>query len=117
LKELQSGVGRVAELESERNELQMRVRTLKVELSQMKEERANELTQVKQKLQAKYGAMEQEFSLYKRDVTLKLSKFEEVNDNLFRLQAEIEELKTRNERMQRRLAEKEEVIKELKGEL
>ena len=42
-----------------------------------------------------------------------MAQFSQLDDDIFRLKAEIEELKMRNERMQKRLADKEIEIKEL----
>lgn len=62
---------------------------------------------------ASYEKIEIEFASYKKTVSTKLAQFEELDEDVYRLKAEIEELKLRNERMQKRLAEKEEEIKML----
>ena len=72
----------------------MKVRSVKVEL---------------QKLQK----VESEYASYRSEVESKLTRFTQLDEDVFRLKAEIEELKMRNERMQKRLAAKENEIKEL----
>jgi len=59
--------------------------------------------------------MEVEYKSFRKDVEVKLAKFVELDEDVFRLKAEIEELKMRNQRMQKRLAEKENEIKELES--
>ena len=55
-------------------------------------------------------AMESEYASYRRDVEVKLARFTEMDEDVYRLKAEVEELKLRNERMQKRLSEKEDEI-------
>ena len=64
---------------------------------------------------ASWQSMEVEYKSYRKDVEVKLAKFVELDEDVFRLKAEIEELKMRNQRMQKRLAEKENEIKELES--
>lgn len=64
---------------------------------------------------ASWQSMEVEYKSFRKDVEVKLAKFVELDEDVFRLKAEIEELKMRNQRMQKRLAEKENEIKELES--
>jgi len=56
---------------------------------------------------ASYEKIEIEFASYKKTVSVKLAQYDQLDEDVYRLKAEIEELKLRNERMQKRLAEKE----------
>jgi len=103
VKEYAASAGKVTELETERNELQVRVRTFKSELAEYSS-RMTALTKI-----------ETEYTSYRREVEVKLARFTELDEDIFRLKAEIEELKMRNDRMQKRLAEKENEIKELEA--
>lgn len=64
---------------------------------------------------ASWQSMEVEYKSYRTDTEVKLTKFVELDEDVFRLKAEIEELKSRNQRQQNRLAEKENEIKELES--
>ena len=57
--------------------------------------------------------MESEYESYKKTISIKLANYEQLDEDVYRLKAEIEELKLRNERMQKRLADKEHEIKQL----
>ena len=74
-------MGKIAELEVERNELQFEVRTIKAEMT------------------TKLQKVESEFTTYRSTVETKLASFTQLDEDVFRLRAEIEELKLRNDRM------------------
>ena len=57
--------------------------------------------------------MESEYTSYRKEVSVKMAAYENLDDDAFRLKAEIEELRMRNDRMQKRLSEKENEIREL----
>lgn len=73
LKELQSGASKVVEMENERNDLQMKARSLKAELAQVREEHTSQLTQAKEKISAKYQSLEAEYKSYRKEVSVKLT--------------------------------------------
>ena len=50
-------------------------------------------------VKAEYQRIESEYQSYQREVEVKLARFNEMDEDVFRLKAEIEELKMRNERM------------------
>ena len=113
-KEFQSAASRITEIETERNELVKKVRGHKSDLATVKEESQRDLKMMQaefiQKISS-YERIEIEFASYKKTVSVKLSQFEQLDEDVYRLKAEIEELQLRNERMQKRLAEKEQEIK------
>ena len=62
---------------------------------------------------ASYERIEIEFQSYKKTVSVKMAQYDQLDEDVYRLRAENEELKLKNERMQKRLADKEMEIKEL----
>ena len=59
--------------------------------------------------------IESEYKSYRSEVETKMVAYERLDEDVFRLKAEIKELKARNDRMQKRLAEKESEIKDLEA--
>lgn len=102
----------MTELETERNELQVKARSYKAELVSLKEEYGSKMKSVEalqserdelyikveefSSRMASWQSMEVEYKSYRTDTEVKLTKFVELDEDVFRLKAEIEELKSRN---------------------
>ena len=57
-----------------------------------------------------------EYTSYRKEVSVKIAQYDQLDEDLYRLKAENEELRARNSRMQNRLAAKELEIKQLGAE-
>ena len=83
----------------------------------LEQERSHLLAQVKE-LQSKfsqYTKLEAEYRSYRQETEVKLVTFSELDQDVKRMKAEIEELRASVDRKQKRLAEKEDEIKQLKS--
>ena len=83
-KELQAIANKTTEIETERNDLVKKVRSHKSELAQVKEEFNQRI--------ASYEKIEIEFASYKKTVSVKMAQFEQLDEDVYKLKAEIEEL-------------------------
>ena len=109
-KELSTAANKFAEVETERNDLVKKVRSHKSELSQVKEEAHRSQSEMQEEFTRKiasYERIEIEFQSYKKTVSVKMAQYDQLDEDVYRLRAENEELKLKNERMQKRLADKE----------